>query len=136
MSDVLVLLVDVNGWVCEVCYVLLLNFEMWFVGVVLMFVVVYNISLLFGEFGGDVIEVLFLNCFDCDVYFYYQSYLCGVCVFVYFLICCGGEFVQFVLCDECVWYVGLFEFFGCMCCNDFLIGIEFEGVDDVLFDDV
>jgi AmpD protein len=96
--------------------------------------VIHNISLPPGEFGGDAIEALFLNRLDCDAHPYYQSHLRGVRVSAHFLIRRDGELVQFVSCDERAWHAGASEFFGRPRCNDFSIGIELEGADDVPFD--
>ena len=135
MSDAPVLSVDANGWVREARHAPSPNFEMRPAGAVPTLVVVHNISLPPGEFGGDAIESLFLNRLDCDAHPYYQSHLRGVRVSAHFLIRRGGELVQFVSCDERAWHAGSSEFFGRTRCNDFSIGIELEGADDVPFDD-
>ncbi|MCA3837294.1 1,6-anhydro-N-acetylmuramyl-L-alanine amidase AmpD, partial [Burkholderia sp.] len=126
MSDAPVLSVDANGWVREARHAPSPNFEMRPAGAVPTLVVVHNISLPPGEFGGDAIESLFLNRLDCDAHPYYQSHLRGVRVSAHFLIRRGGELVQFVSCDERAWHAGSSEFFGRTRCNDFSIGIELE----------
>lgn len=128
-------IIDGDGWCDYVCCEFLFNCDECFEGVVVELLVIYNISLLFGEFGGFYIVDLFCNWFDFDVYFYFDQ-LCLLCVLVYFLICCDGEVVQFVLVYCWVWYVGVFSFEGCECCNDFFIGIELEGIDFEFFIEV
>lgn len=43
-------------------------------------------------------------------------------------VCC------MLVCDDCiVWYVGVFVFWGCSCCNDFFFGLVFVGDMYVVF---
>lgn len=134
MSDAVRLSVDADGWVREARHARSPNFEARPAGTVPTLLVVHNISLPPGEFGGDAIEALFLNRLDCDAHPYYQRHLRGVRVSAHFLIRRDGELVQFVSCDERAWHAGASEFFGRPRCNDFSIGIELEGADDVPFD--
>ncbi|OXH84853.1 N-acetylmuramoyl-L-alanine amidase [Burkholderia multivorans] len=127
--------VDAAGWVREARHARSPNFEARPAGAVPSLVIVHNISLPPGEFGGDAIEALFLNRLDCDAHPYYQRHLRDVRVSAHFLIRRDGELVQFVSCDERAWHAGASEFFGRPRCNDFSIGIELEGADDVPFDD-
>ena len=122
MSDARLLSVDAHGWVREARHAPSPNFEVRPAGAVPTLVVVHNISLPPGEFGGDAIEALFLNRLDCDAHPYYQSHLRDVRVSAHFLIRRNGELVQFVSCDERAWHAS--EFFGRARCNDFSIGIE------------
>lgn len=93
-----------GGWLDGVDWLLLFNFGEWLFGDVLL-IVVYNISLLFDEFGGDWVEKFFFNQFDVVVYLYFEM-IFDVWVLVYFYVCCDGWIIQFVGCDQCVWYVG------------------------------
>lgn len=72
---------------------------------------------------------------DLDVYFFFVE-IVYFCVLVYCLICCDGEIVQYVFFDKCVWYVGVLNYQGWECCNDFFIGIELEGMDMLVYIDV
>jgi AmpD protein len=92
--------------------------------------VIHNISLPPGEFGGDGIERLFTNELDAAAYPYYRS-LAGARVSAHFLIRRTGELVQFVPCAKRAWHAGASAWRGRSCCNDFSIGIELEGADDV-----
>ncbi|WP_116136763.1 1,6-anhydro-N-acetylmuramyl-L-alanine amidase AmpD [Trinickia diaoshuihuensis] len=92
-------------------------------------VVVHNISLPPGEFGGTAIADLFLNRLDCDAHPYYDRHLRGLRVSSHFVIRRDGELEQFVSCDERAWHAGVSNFFGRERCNDFSIGIELEGTD-------
>ena len=52
-------------------------------------------------------------------------------VSAHFLIRRGGALVQFVPCTMRAWHAGASEWRGHERCNDFSIGIELEGADDV-----
>ena len=92
--------------------------------------VIHNISLPPGEFGGDGIVRLFTNEIDCAAHPYYRT-LAGVRVSAHFLIRRSGELLQFVPCAKRAWHAGASAWCGRSGCNDFSIGIELEGADDV-----
>ena len=92
--------------------------------------VIHNISLPPGEFGGDGIVRLFTNELDHAAHPYYRE-LAGVRVSAHFLIRRSGELLQFVLCSRRAWHAGESSWQGRSRCNDFSIGIELEGADDV-----
>ena len=99
-------------------------------GEAITLLVIHNISLPPGEFGGDAIERLFTNELDCGAHPYYQN-LAGVRVSAHFLIRRDGELLQFVPCTMRAWHAGASIWRGRSRCNDFSIGIELEGADDV-----
>ncbi|TKC90947.1 1,6-anhydro-N-acetylmuramyl-L-alanine amidase AmpD [Trinickia terrae] len=103
-------------------------------GAVLTLIVVHNISLPPGEFGGSAIADLFLNRLDCDAHPYYDAHLRGLRVSSHFVIRRDGALEQFVSCNERAWHAGASNFFGRERCNDFSIGIELEGRDDTAFE--
>ena len=91
--------------------------------------VIHNISLPPGEYGGDCIERLFTNCLDWEEHPYFTE-IRGAEVSAHLLIKRCGEVLQFVnLCDR-AWHAGQSCFAGRENCNDFSIGIELEGTDD------
>lgn len=96
--------------------------------------VIHNISLPPGEFGGDGIARLFANELDCDAHPYYAT-LAGLRLSAHFLIRRTGELLQFVPCAKRAWHAGESVWCGRRRCNDFSIGIELEGADDVLYAD-
>ena len=98
-------------------------------------IVIHNISLPPGEFGGSAIADLFLNQLDCNAHPYYDAHLRGLRVSSHFLIRRDGALEQFVSCDARAWHAGVSNFFGRERCNDFSIGVELEGTDDTAFDD-
>jgi AmpD protein len=91
--------------------------------------VIHNISLPPGCYGGDAIERFFTNCLDCDEHPFYRE-IRGVEVSAHLLIRRGGELVQFVDFEERAWHAGQSQFAGRENCNDFSIGIELEGADE------
>jgi len=90
--------------------------------------VVHNISLPPGQFGGTEVVDLFLNRLD------YSSHpwlprLRGLRVSAHFFVRRDGTVVQFVSSDQRAWHAGVSSFEGRERCNDFSIGIELEGTD-------
>ncbi|MFA7553673.1 MAG: 1,6-anhydro-N-acetylmuramyl-L-alanine amidase AmpD [Spongiibacteraceae bacterium] len=90
--------------------------------------VIHNISLPAGVFGGSCIEQLFTNCLDCNSHDSFQD-LQGLEVSAHFLIRRDGSAVQFVPLNLRAWHAGLSAFCGRENCNDFSVGIELEGTD-------
>jgi AmpD protein len=97
-------------------------------------IVIHNISLPPGCFGGDAIEALFTNCLDpaADPFF---PDVAPLRVSTHFLIRRTGELVQFVSCNRRAWHAGASRWCEREGCNDFSIGIELEGSDDIPFED-
>ena len=91
-------------------------------------IVVHNISLPPGQFGGDAIERLFTNRLDARAHPFYAT-LGALRVSAHFLIRRDGELVQFVGCNDRAWHAGASSWRGHGRCNDYSIGIELEGVD-------
>lgn len=96
--------------------------------------VIHNISLPPGEFGGDAIADLFLNRLDPQAHPYYEG-IANLRVSSHFLIRRDGALLQFVPCAKRAWHAGLSQWSGRERCNDFSIGIELEGADDLPFSD-
>jgi len=94
--------------------------------------VIHNISLPPGEFGGAYIDDLFLGRLDPDAHPYFRE-IAGLRVSSHFLIRRDGELVQYVPCELRAWHAGASQWKGRERCNDFSIGIELEGADDVPF---
>lgn len=91
--------------------------------------VIHNISLPPGEYGGDCIEQFFCNCLDWDQHPFFDE-IRGVRVSAHLLIRRDGELVQFVNFDQRAWHAGISTFEKRDNCNDFSIGIELEGTDE------
>lgn len=95
--------------------------------------VIHNISLPAGQFGGNAITQLFQNRLDCGAHASFES-LRELKVSSHFLIRRDGALLQFVSALDRAWHAGVSSFNGRSSCNDFSIGIELEGTDDVPFD--
>ncbi len=91
--------------------------------------VVHNISLPPGEYGGDCIEQFFCNCLDWSAHPYFEE-IRDMRVSAHLLIRRDGEMLQFVSFEERAWHAGVSRFGDRENCNDFSIGIELEGCDD------
>lgn len=126
--------VDADGWVRGARALASPNFEARPLGAVPTLLVIHNISLPPGEFGGAAIADLFLNRLDCDAHPYYDQHLRGLRVSSHFVIRRDGVLEQFVSCEERAWHAGVSNFFGRERCNDFSIGIELEGADTSPFE--
>lgn len=123
-----------DGWVRAARVLPSPNFEARPAGAVPTLIVVHNISLPPGEFGGNAIADLFLNRLDCDAHPYFDAHLRGLRVSSHFVIRRDGALEQFVSCEARAWHAGVSNFFGRERCNDFSIGIELEGADDQAFE--
>lgn len=103
-------------------------------GTAITMAVVHAISLPPGEFGGDGVERLFTNRLDPDTHSYYRE-IQHLRVSAHFFIRRDGEIIQFVPCLRRAWHAGASQWRDRERCNDFSIGIELEGCDDLLFTD-
>jgi len=90
--------------------------------------VIHNISLPPGQFGGPFIADLFGNRLDYDADPYFEQ-LRTLRVSAHFLIRRDGNVMQFVSTNDRAWHAGVSSFGGRQRCNDFSIGIELEGTD-------
>lgn len=96
--------------------------------------VVHNISLPPGEFGGPWIDALFTGRLDPDAHPYFAD-IAQLRVSAHCLIRRDGEIVQYVPFDKRAWHAGVSVYHGRERCNDFSIGIELEGTDTVSYTD-
>ncbi len=125
---------DAEGWVTAARRVPSPNCDDRPAGEAIVLVVIHNISLPPGEFGGAAIEALFTNRLDPAAHPYYAS-LKDLRVSAHFLIRRDGELIQFVPCSKRAWHAGESCWRGRQRCNDFSLGIELEGSDDLPFTD-
>lgn len=98
-------------------------------------VVLHNISLPPGEFGGPWIEALFTNRLPADEHPYFAE-IEGLEVSSHLLIRRDGGLVQFVPFNRRAWHAGESRYQGRERCNDFSIGIELEGTDELPYEAV
>jgi len=123
---------DAEGWVSAARRMPSPNFDERPAGMPVELVVLHNISLPPGQFGSGDIEAFFQNRLDPDRHPFFAT-IHQVQVSAHFLVRRDGELVQFVPCTRRAWHAGLSDFFGRTRCNDFSIGIEIEGTDDLPF---
>ena len=95
-------------------------------------IVVHGISLPPGEFGGPWIERLFSNTLPLDLHPYFAE-IGELRVSSHLLVARDGELTQFVKFTDRAWHAGLSSYMGRTACNDFSIGIELEGVDEIAY---
>ena len=90
--------------------------------------VIHNISLPPGEFGGPHIHALFTNTLDPNLHPYFAE-IASMRVSSHCLIHRDGSLVQYVPFHKRAWHAGESNFMGRENCNDYSIGIELEGTD-------
>ncbi len=96
-------------------------------------VVVHGISLPAGEFGGEWVDRLFLNKIKGDEHPGFRD-LAGVKVSSHLFIRRTGEVIQYVSFNRRAWHAGASQFEKRENCNDFSIGIELEGTDEIRYE--
>ncbi|MGB0449730.1 MAG: 1,6-anhydro-N-acetylmuramyl-L-alanine amidase AmpD [Porticoccaceae bacterium] len=96
--------------------------------------VIHNISLPPNQFGGGYIEQFFTNCLDPGADEYFAS-ICDLKVSSHLLIDRLGNITQFAPFTVRAWHAGVSQFDSRENCNDFSIGIEMEGADNIAYTD-
>lgn len=124
--------IDPQGWCPQALHLPSPNCDDRPVAICTDLLVIHNISLPPGQFGGPWIADLFANVLDpaADPYF---EQLQSLRVSAHFLIRRDGQLLQFVSTLQRAWHAGVSVFDGRERCNDFSIGIELEGADTVPF---
>ncbi|MBB3048032.1 AmpD protein [Litorivivens lipolytica] len=117
-----------DGWLSDVEVCASPNFNQRPAGAEISLLVIHNISLPPGQFGGREVHKFFTNCLDCSAHPALAD-LHGVKVSSHLLIDREGAVTQFVPLTERAWHAGQSCFEGRDNCNDFSIGIELEGTD-------
>lgn len=95
--------------------------------------VIHNISLPPGQFGGPWIDDLFTNQLNPDSHPYFKE-IHTMKVSAHTLIRRDGQIVQYVPFHKRAWHAGKSNYCGRERCNDFSIGIELEGCDQQPFE--
>lgn len=107
-------------------------------GTEISLLVIHNISLPAGQFAvvpekSDV-DALFCGTLDIHTHPSYQD-LAGVRVAAHCVIWRNGDIFQYVPFNKRGWHAGVSSFAGRERCNDFSIGIELEGTDNIPYTD-
>ena len=97
--------------------------------------VIHSISLPPKKYNTDHIERFFLNELDFTSHNFYKN-IEGMKVSAHVLIKRNGEVIQFVPFNKRAWHAGVSSYKGKNDCNNFSIGIELEGSDDDIFEDI
>lgn len=105
------------------------------VAVPIELIVVHGISLPPGTFGGPWIDDLFLGRLDVTAHASFAA-LAGLRVSAHLVIYRDGQLVQYVPFSRRAWHAGQSCYRGRMACNDFSIGIELEGTDNLPYSDI
>nr|WP_154358338.1 1,6-anhydro-N-acetylmuramyl-L-alanine amidase AmpD [Duganella aquatilis] len=95
--------------------------------------VIHNVSLPGGSFGGPHVSDLFTGRIDYNADPSFAD-LRGLKVSSHFFIRRDGSIIQYVSANARAWHAGLSSFRGRDKCNDFSIGVELEGSDFVAFE--
>lgn len=109
------------------------NFDERPTGMPVSLIVVHNISLPPNEFGGPYIEHLFTNQLDPEAHPYFEE-IKHHKVSAHVLIRRSGELLQFVPFNKRAWHAGESSYKGKPRVNDFSIGIELEGADEIPYE--
>jgi AmpD protein len=124
-----------SGWIREARRVPSPNFDERPVDCCPELMIVHGISLPPGEFGGEWIDRLFTNSVDPDAHPYFCE-IVDLRVSSHLLIRRDGELVQYVSLAKRAWHAGVSCYREREKCNDYSIGIELEGTDNMPYTDV
>jgi len=127
--------IDLDGWLRPARHCPSPNFNERPTGCAIELLVIHNISLPPGQFGGGHVVELFTNTLDCSAHPAFAE-LAGLQVSAHLLIERSGSVTQFVPFAARAWHAGISQFRGRDNCNDFSIGIELEGTDNTPYTDL
>lgn len=119
-----------SGWLPQARRLISPNWDERPPGIAVDLLVIHGVSLPPGEFGGPWIDALFQNRLDPEAHPYFRP-IAGLRVSSHLLIRRDGELIQYVDLRKRAWHAGVSNFLGRERCNDYAIGIELEGADEV-----
>lgn len=122
-----------SGWLRGARHVPSPNFDARPAGILPELIVVHGISLPPEQFGGPWIDRLFTNSLPPEEHPYFAT-MWTLKVSSHLLIRRDGEPVQYVPFHERAWHAGASSYQGRERCNDFSIGIELEGADEIAYE--
>ena len=123
-----------TGLIAQARQVLSPHFDARPPGTVPDLIVIHGISLPPGEFGGAFIDQLFTGNLDPQAHPYFRDVALQR-VSAHVLIRRDGSIVQYVPFQARAWHAGQSQYEGRTVCNDFSVGIELEGTDDLPYED-
>ena len=124
----------VDGWLQGAAHVPSPNVDDRPPGCRVELVVIHNISLPPGAYGGGLVRALFTNSLDPRAHPFFAD-VGGLRVSAHLLVERDGAVTQFASFERRAWHAGASEFRGRQRCNDFSVGIELEGTDFEPFTD-
>jgi len=124
-----------DGWLPEARRVPSPNWDERPPGISVDLLVVHGISLPPGEFGGTWIDAMFQNRLDPHAHPYFRG-IAHLRLSSHLLIRRNGELIQYVDLNKRAWHAGISCFEGRERCNDFAVGVELEGSDDIPYEDM
>lgn len=98
-------------------------------------IIIHAISLPPQEFGERYVEDFFCNRLDVSCHPYFSS-IAKLKVSAHFYIRRDGKIIQFVSVYERAWHAGVSILKGLQNVNDFSIGVELEGCDELEFTNI
>lgn len=119
---------DANGWLRPARHCPSANCNSRPAGAPVELLVIHNITLPPGRFGGGHVEALFTNSLDCSSHPAFAD-LAELRVSAHLFIDRRGRLTQFVSVHDRAWHAGVSRWQQRDNCNDFSIGIELEGTD-------
>ena len=124
-----------TGWVRGVARVPSPNCDARPAGCAIDLIVVHGISLPPAEFGGAWIDRFFANDLPADAHEYFAA-IAHLRVSAHVLIRRDGRTTQYVPFTKRAWHAGESVYCGRAACNDFSVGIELEGTDEIPYEPV
>ena len=122
--------IDAAGWLQTVDVVPSPNFDARPENSKIKLIVIHGISLPPGEFGGGYIQEFFCNNLDSKAHNYFAE-IYDMRVSAHCLIERDGNIIQFVSFLDRAWHAGVSNWCGEENCNNYSIGIELEGTDEL-----
>jgi N-acetyl-anhydromuramoyl-L-alanine amidase len=98
-------------------------------------IVIHNISLPPGQFGTGIVEQFFCGNLNVAAHPYFST-IASLRVSSHLFINRLGQITQFVPFSKRAWHAGVSNFKGQESCNDFSIGIELEGTDELPYEKI
>lgn len=125
---------DSRGWFQGIRHCPSPNFDQRPAGMAISLLVIHSISLPPCVFGGQAVDALFTNTLEASQHPDFAE-LVHLKVSAHLFIRRNGEVVQYVSLYHRAWHAGDSYFAGRTHCNDFSIGIELEGCDELPYSD-
>ncbi|MES2826212.1 MAG: 1,6-anhydro-N-acetylmuramyl-L-alanine amidase AmpD [Pseudomonadota bacterium] len=125
-------MISIDGWLANAAQCPSPNANQRPSGQEISLLVIHNISLPPGEFGTGCVAALFCNQLDPSLHPYFAT-IAELQVSAHLFIDRLGQVTQFVAFAERAWHAGASSFKGVENCNDYSIGIEMEGCDNIAY---